>query len=367
VRLMPRMPDSLDNRAKAAQDGLRVHRWADLRVNVGGDGYCIKSLLPRPALALIYGASGSGKTFFASRAAFDVASGRTFLGTRTRRGRVAYIAAESPASVKRRFAAWRDREGVSDADLIVIDGRINLLSASNVDAIVSRIEAEGGASLIVIDTAAQAAAGMDENTSDGMGQVIAAMERLRDAFGACVVIVHHAGKDAEKGARGWSGLRAAVDVEVEVRGQSGTRTAHVRKMRDGEIGREINFDLRPFVIGSDDDGDPVTTCEVLLGGVESKAPLAREPKGANQRIVLDSLRQAVAEHGEHHGGSSVIPKGAKVIDADTLERYALPRLQQSTSGRNSAESRKREALNAALRSLQADARIGTWNDLRWLR
>ncbi len=349
-----------------APGGLRVRRFADLRLNIGGESYCIKALMPRPALGLIYGASGSGKTFFAGRAALDVSSGRDFLGLRTRRGPVAYVAAESPASVERRFAAWRDREGIADASLIVVDGDVNMLDPASVGRIIARIEAEGGASLIVIDTAAQASPGMDENTSEGMGALVAAMQRLRDAFGACVVIVHHAGKNEAAGARGHSSLRAAVDVEIEVRGQQGIRTAKVTKSRDGEIGREVLFELRPFVIGEDDDGEPVTTCEVLPAGAGHRPAPTRAPKGANQRVVLAAMREAVAAHGKRHGGSSVIPKGAKVISSDTLETYALPRLTQDASGKNSADARKRAALRGAVESLQADGFVGVWNELRWV-
>lgn len=361
----------MTDRAAAKVDALplpvlNVRRFADLRVNVGGATYCIKALLPRPALGLIYGASGSGKTFFAGRAAFDSSTGRDFLGLRTHRGRVAYIAAESPASVERRFAAWRDREGIKDASLIVIDGDVNLLDPANVARIAARIEAEGGASLIVIDTAAQASPGIEENSPEGMGALIAAAARLRDKFAACVVIVHHAGKDATQGARGHSSLRAAVDVEIEVKGQSGVRTARVTKSRDGEIGRELLFELRPFVIGTDDDGEEVTTCEVIAAGAGHRPSPAVAPKGANQRIVLEALRHAVAEHGKRHGGSSVIPKGARVVTAETLERYALPRLTQEASGKNSADSRKRRALVRALESLQADEFVGVWNELRWI-
>jgi KaiC/GvpD/RAD55 family RecA-like ATPase len=352
--------------ARARDDGLRITRFADLRIALDDSDYCIKALLPRPALALVYGEPSSGKTFFAGRAAFDVSTGRDFLGLRTKRGRVAYVAAESPASVRRRFAAWREREGITDAPLVVIEGRIDLLRVGAVDALIERIRAEGGADLILIDTASQAAPGMDENTAEGMGALIGAMALLRDTFSACVLLVHHSGKDNAKGARGWSGLRGAVDAEIEVRGQSGVRTAHVRKARDGEAGREITFELRPFTIGTDDDGDEVTTCEVVASGAESRRQHAHEPTGANQRIVFAALREAVAEHGKLHGGSSVIPQGVRTVDAETLARYALPRLPQEASGRNSAEARKREALNKALRSLQADGLIGVWNDLRWL-
>lgn len=355
----PAAPSALDGGAT------KVRRWDDLRLSLSG-AYCVKGLLPRPALAMIYGASGSGKTFFAGRAALDVATGRPFLGRRTRRAQVAYIAAESPGSVENRFAAWREREGIEAAAIVVIAGGIDLASPESLNHIIEAIESEGGAGLIVIDTAAQAAPGLDED-AEGIGLRIRAMERLRDAFDACVLIVHHAGKDAERGARGHSSLRAAVDVEIEVKASGGIHSAKLTKARDGETGGELVFELRPFEIGFDDDGEPVTTCEVLATDAPPPTSVPRKPKGANQQIVLDALREAIAAHGVRHPGTSQIPPGVLTVEAETLARYALPRIQRDGNGRNSADSRKRESLNTALRGLEAAGFIGTWEGLRWLR
>ena len=68
---------------------------------------------------------------------------------------------------------------------------------------------------MVVDTLARAMTG-NENAPEDMGSFVAACGRIREACEGHVLVVHHCGKDAAKGARGHSSLRAATDVELEV-------------------------------------------------------------------------------------------------------------------------------------------------------
>ena len=92
-------------------------------------------------------------------------------------------------------------------------------------------------------------------------------------------LVHHAGKDASKGARGWSGIKAAVDAEIEVirDDENGTRTVHVSKVKDGEDGARWGFKLDVVSIGIDQDGDEVTSCAVQMCDTFA-APETRDTK-----------------------------------------------------------------------------------------
>ena len=61
--------------------------------------------------AVLYGASNSGKTFLSLEIARAVSSGDNFLGLRTDKGDVLYIAAESPASIRTRIQAINKATG----------------------------------------------------------------------------------------------------------------------------------------------------------------------------------------------------------------------------------------------------------------
>ena len=54
--------------------------------------------------------------------------------------------------------------------------------------------------------------------------------------GAVVVIVRHLGKEGTRGARGWSGIKAAADVEITVERRGPVNRATVSKMKDGPDG-----------------------------------------------------------------------------------------------------------------------------------
>jgi len=126
--------------------------------------------------------------------------------------------------------------------------------------------------------------------------LIANADRLRKETGAAVLLIHHCGKDASKGARGHSSLRGAVDTEIAIEGQAGRRTATVTKQRDLPSGQLFAFELEQQMLGHDEDGDPVFSCIVKHLEEETQA-LRRRPKGKQQLLILNALegRQREAE------------------------------------------------------------------------
>ncbi len=117
--------------------------------------------------------------------------------------------------------------------------------------------------LIIVDTLARVMGGADENTAPDIAGLLTDLEHLRRT-GAHVMLIHHSGKDVDRGARGHSSLRAAVDTEIQLTVDKDTkeRVARITKQRDGESGLEGRFTLEQVTLGRDSDGDPVTTCIV---------------------------------------------------------------------------------------------------------
>jgi hypothetical protein len=127
-------------------------------------------------------------------------------------------------------------------------------------------------------------AGGNENAPDDMGALVANMDAIREATGAMVLFIHHSGKDASKGARGWSGLRAAVDAEIEViRHETGAREIRVSKMKDGEDNISWGFKLDVVVLGQDADGDDITSCVVIEAELTTvSVPILGERSGVKK-------------------------------------------------------------------------------------
>ncbi|MCP5682603.1 helicase RepA family protein, partial [Klebsiella pneumoniae] len=71
--------------------------------------------------------------------------------------------------------------------------------------------------LIIFDTLARCYGNLDENNSQDMGRLIVGCDAIKNGTSASVLLVHHSGKDETKGARGSSSLKAALDVEFNVK------------------------------------------------------------------------------------------------------------------------------------------------------
>lgn len=246
----------------------------------------IKGLLDQGAMTVLYGASNTGKTFVALDAAFHVATDRDWGGMKVTPGMsVVYVAAEGGVGARKRAAALRVKYGTPvDGRFTFLLAPINLLKPdADLKPLIDMVRALGvRVGLVVIDTLSRAMAGGDENASTDMGAMVRHLDILRKATDAHLLVVHHSGKDLMKGARGWSGLRAATDTEIEI--ADGVIT--VTKQRDLDREWSSAFVLDVVELGRDADGDPVTSCTVRLMR-ETEAP----PAAATRKE--DAIVQAV--------------------------------------------------------------------------
>lgn len=207
--------------------------------------WLVEPLLPQADLAMVYGQSGSGKTFWALDLALHLASAAAWCGLPTKPGAVAWIAAEAAGSVRNRALAHAGARGseLIGVELHVTGETPDLSDSAVVAALIVAAKAVAPV-VIVVDTLAAASGGANENSGEDMNAVLAACRALHAATGALILLIHHSGKDQSKGARGWSGIKAAVDTEIEItHGFDGGRMATVTKQRDGESGVSYPFAL----------------------------------------------------------------------------------------------------------------------------
>jgi hypothetical protein len=247
--------------------------------------WLIKGVLPAADIVTIFGASGSGKSFVVLEMAACIALGVPWRGHKAEKGRVVIIAAEGAGSYGKRIKALAQYLGISpkDLDIGVIVVPPNLMEEGDVTELAASIKAVGDVSLIIIDTFAQVTPGANENGSEDMGLALSNVRVLGDATGATVELVHHAGKDAHRGSRGWSGIRAAVDAELEVTRDedSGARQIRTTKQKDGEDGLKWGFKLETILLGLDEDGDDITSCVAVED--ELRSPATGDKKSVKRR------------------------------------------------------------------------------------
>lgn len=260
-------------------------------------GWIIKGVLPRASLAVLFGASASGKSFLVLDMVAAICRGVDWRGARTAKGRAVVICAEGANGFRNRLAAYARHHDIdlADLDLGVIPDAPNFMDKVDVKALALSLKAFGKFDVLVVDTYARVMPGGNENDSKDTGAVVAHCELLHRITGALVLLVHHSGKDATKGARGSGALRAAADCELEVERTNKYRAVTVTKMKDGEDGTEYRFRLNDVVLGWDDDGDDITSCVVEhIAPEENQVETLAKPLGPVQQRIMDALGQYLA-------------------------------------------------------------------------
>lgn len=279
----------------------------------------VKGLLDEGAFSVFYGPSNSGKTFVVLDLAYSISIGQDWGGMKTTKAPVLYIAAEGGGGIKKRIAALRQRPGATvPRDFYLSAASIDLRRPDgDVAAIIEAARSIGRVGLIVIDTLSRALAGGDE-TKD-MGALVVNIDRIRQATGAHVLLVHHSGKDLTKGARGSSELRGAIDTEINIEGG----VIRVTKQRDLEFGGDISFEIRGVAIGTDADGDVVTSATVSLQSSKRSTPKAPTFK---EMEVLGVVRDLLSEGGNNIGVTANMVAGhydaaGESMKADTARKH----------------------------------------------
>jgi hypothetical protein len=283
----------------------------------------VQGLLCRNTLAVVYGKSGSGKTFWTTTLALHVAAGLPFAGRRVNQGRVLYCCMEGSIGFRNRVSAWRTDTGLDDYDLpfSAVFDHINLFEPNGVDELVDIISDTNSHHappvLIVVDTLARALSGGNENAPDDMGKLIANADLLRRATQACILFIHHSGKDEALGARGHSSLQAAIDTEIEVTDQEGNRTATVLKQRDLAKGHAFPFTLKSIELGENPYGETVSTCVVELAEFPTSAPKPPAKLTQAGKLCLRALDTALSKYAEPLPLSPDFPANTFGVRVDT--------------------------------------------------
>jgi len=220
--------------------------------------------------SVVYGESNCGKTFLVLDLACAIARGVAWMGRRTEPGLVIYLAAESPSSVSSRLQAYQRHYGVKVPNFAIVKSHVDLFGAEDdadkVIQLVRQLEAQNGqrVRLIVGDTLARLSAGSNENSGQDMGQVVRRVDRIRTECNAHFLLIHHSGKTASAGARGWSGLKGAVDTEIEVSNSAAGRCMEITKQRDlSTKGVRIGFKLEQVELGVNKWRSLATSCVVV--------------------------------------------------------------------------------------------------------
>lgn len=266
----------------------------------------VRDYLDCGAMSLLYGAPGQAKTFSALYLAYCVASGQPWAGNRVTQGLVFYLVAEGGGGFRKRVRALKQVYGFgADLPLVFLPLSVDLRNPNDVKGLAKTIRAAEErfgqkCVLTVIDTVSRVLAGGDENSSTDMGGLIRNFDKVREAIGCHLMAIHHTGKDDSRGARGWSGLKAALDTELEVKDGSIT----VKKQRDLEFGEPVVFHLEGAEIGRGPEGETVTSAVVRIGEKPKPVEAAEEFEHAlterEEQMLRAFDRAVLKKYGEKY-------------------------------------------------------------------
>jgi len=314
--------------------------------------WLIDGLLPDRGLGVIFGAPASGKSFLALDIAAAIARGVPWGARDVRKGSVVYVGLEGRQ--RSRIEAYLQhhklkRDGLDNV-LIIERQPLDLLAQKFEPAAALARDVStatgGDVRAVFIDTLNRAMPGGDENSSQDMGQAIAAAQAIADRLGCLVVIVHHSGKDTTQGARGHSSLHGAADVELEVSRKDDVRTVKLAKVKDGEDGHRWTFRLESVSLGRTAKGKLRGSCAVADLATAEKRD-ANQPSPAEQ-VVLMALRELTnVKRDDSTMAGDYFAEVPATRDAWRLAYFkaeGIPATGGDTSRRRQATDRFRKAL-----------------------
>lgn len=362
---------------KSVMGAVGVHQLhdPDLRHEFVIDGF-----LDRQGVAMMPGASGSGKTFLVLEIAMCIATGRPFWGMAVKPGVVLYQAGEGKQGVTKRLDAWLTDRGVEAAASIpfqMLTKRVNLFADdSDTDAIIGEGKAwaayyEQPIRLVVIDTFNKAITGANEISGQDMGKVLARMERISTELDCVVLSPIHKSKQGDM--RGHTSLKGDASNVIEVAeldirdtNERIIRTVSLDKNKDGEKGKPMRFVLRQVVLGEDENGKPITTCVVDRPNGD-EAEYARQGKLTYPQIIsMKALRQSIEDFGIERPTSIRAGDGVRRVVKASHWKDQLRKIWTFQAAEDEPEKRAREldrAIQNTGRALLAAEYIGRDNDL----
>jgi AAA domain len=260
--------------------------------------YAVGGLIPRTGLVVVWGPPKSGKSFWTFDLAMHMPLGWSYRGRRTQKGAVVYCAFEGQSGFQARVEAFRQKhlnENQEKIPFYLVSATLNLVRDHKllITTIKGALNNENPTA-VVLDTLNRSLQG-SESSDEDMTAYIQAADAIRETFDCVVIIVHHCGVD-ERRPRGHTSLTGACDAQLSVkRDQAENIIVELECAKDGPQGDKIASRLEQVVVGTDEDGEQITTCIVVPVEIRDKTDASEPRLTRNQQTMFSILHDAGAQ------------------------------------------------------------------------
>jgi predicted transcriptional regulator len=227
--------------------------------------YLVAKILEIATVSLLYGESGTGKTFIALAVALAVAFGKDWLGRRVKQGPVLYFYQEGKLGLKKRVKVWLTYYGVESLPTNIRFITVPTHLTHDREYILNAIEEQDTPPvLVIVDTFSNCAPGVSQNNQEEVYPVLAVGHEIAKAYNSHFMFIHHDNKNGDY--NGSKAFRNHVDtmILVEKGNTDGSIILHSKKSREEEPFGDIALQLLRVELD-----DELSSCVVVTSDAKT--------------------------------------------------------------------------------------------------
>ena len=283
--------------------------------------WLIEDVLKEKGIGVLYGPSGSMKSYSAVDLACRMVNGMEFNGKPLKQGEVIYIAGEAADETNERIEAWLKYHNKSERPFVQPEA-IQIHNGTDMNSLIEIIRSgeAGNVKLVIFDNLADCSVGVSLSDPDDVGekikpQLLAFVQQTK----AAVLLLHHTGHN-ESHERGAKVLRDMTDTTIKAKKSTNMfdLTWKLEKVRRRQPSEELRFHIRDVsnVVN-------IQNMAIMVDGPRDKAAVFVEDDPDDTNPIVDYL----TEHGLVEEERNTIAKAldmwraAKSCVNSTFERY----------------------------------------------
>lgn len=272
--------------------------------DVTTNNYLVKGVISQGDIVFMFGDSGTMKSFVATDMVFHVATGMSWNNRRLKQTGVLAVIGEGQSGYKKRIKAVIQKYKKHDVPIWIVPEPIGLMEDAEVlRAWILTAEAELGhpIGLVLMDTFSLMLGSGDESNNP---DVSIALSSLRNALeGRSALLIHHNGHNAPDRERGAYQIRANADVRIKVERKTDIITLTCLKSKDDQLFDPINLTYEVVELGTDADGDPVTSLVIVeaeQADVDAILKSAAKKLTKPEQVIIDAIGVVLSRQSHCH-------------------------------------------------------------------